>query len=163
MAACDSWCGVASAASRTASAFLVARRLSATAALVTFVAALAVVDAERRSPEANIVSLGDSVWSALSTMTTVGYGDRYPTSGGGWLVAVGLMLVGLELLSLVTATLASWFVEKLRAVEKAEEQSASELAAVACDEWPFRGVRCGCERSRSIAVAHTAWIVGSLR
>ncbi len=104
--------------------------VTATVALVTFVAALAVLDAERRNPEANIVSFGDSLWWALTTMTTVGYGDRYPTTGEGRLVAVGLMLVGIGLLGVVTATLASWFVEKLGAVEKAEEESAGELAAV---------------------------------
>ncbi len=104
--------------------------VAAAAGLVAFVAALAVLDAERRNPEANIVSFGDSMWWTLTTMTTVGYGDRYPTTGEGRMVAVVLMLVGIGLLGVVTAALASWFVEKINAVEQAEERSATELKAL---------------------------------
>ena len=41
-------------------------------------------------------------------MTTVGYGDQYPVSATGRLVAVGLMLTGIALIGVVTASLASW-------------------------------------------------------
>jgi voltage-gated potassium channel len=44
-------------------------------------------------------------------MTTVGYGDRYPVTAAGRLVAFGLMIGGIALLGTVTATLASWLVE----------------------------------------------------
>jgi voltage-gated potassium channel len=56
---------------------------------------------------ANIKTFGDALWWALSTMTTVGYGDRYPTTGEGRLVAGGLMLAGVALLGVITASLAS--------------------------------------------------------
>ena len=52
-------------------------------ALLAFCGALAVLDAERANPDANIVSFGDAIWWAITTMTTVGYGDRYPTTGTG--------------------------------------------------------------------------------
>jgi len=53
-------------------------------------------------------------------MTTVGYGDHYPVTAAGRLVALGLMVGGIALLGTVTATLASWIVE---AVEAYKEQT----------------------------------------
>ncbi len=53
-----------------------------------FVASLAVLDAERASPEANIRTFGDALWWAATTVTTVGYGDRFPTTTEGRIVAV---------------------------------------------------------------------------
>ena len=75
--------------------------------------ALAVTDAERSQPQANITNLADGFWWAISTITTVGYGDRYPTTTTGRFVAVALMLGGIALLGVVTATLASWLVERV--------------------------------------------------
>lgn len=95
-------------------------------ALIAFCGALAVLDAERANPEANIVSFGDAIWWAVTTMTTVGYGDRYPTTDTGRLAAVGLMLAGIALLGTVTATLASWLVEQLNV---AQEEEAVDLKA----------------------------------
>ena len=93
------------------------------ATLVSFVAALAVLDAERRSPDANIATFGDAMWWALTTMTTVGYGDRFPVTGTGRAVAAGLMLAGIALLGVVTATLASWLVQRV-----AEEDERGQAA-----------------------------------
>lgn len=102
------------------------------ATLVSFVAALAVLDAERRSPDANIADFGDAMWWALTTMTTVGYGDRFPVTGSGRLVAGGLMLAGIALLGVVTATLASWLVQRVAEEEErgqaATQQQVAELA-----------------------------------
>jgi voltage-gated potassium channel len=83
--------------------------------LLTAVAALAMLDAERGAPQANITTIGDALWWAMTTITTVGYGDRYPTTTTGRGVAVGLMLAGIALLGVVTATLASWLVERVSA------------------------------------------------
>jgi len=92
--------------------------------LVAFCAALAVLDAERRNPDANISDFGDAMWWSVSTMTTVGYGDRYPTTGPGRLVAFALMVAGIALLGTVTATLASWVVDQ---VSREEEREVSDL------------------------------------
>ena len=84
------------------------------ASLLAFVAAIAVLDVERSSPDANITDFGDAIWWAVTTMTTVGYGDRYPVTSIGRLVAFALMVGGIALLGTVTATLASWLVERVR-------------------------------------------------
>jgi hypothetical protein len=91
------------------------------ASLLAFVAAIAVLDVERSSPDANINGFGDAIWWAVTTMTTVGYGDHYPVTGIGRAVGFGLMLGGIALLGTVTATLASWLVESV-AAEKGSRQ-----------------------------------------
>lgn len=96
------------------------------AGLLGFCGALAVLDAERGNPDANIQNFGDAAWWAVATMTTVGYGDRYPTTGTGRLAAIGLMLGGIAVLGLVTAMLASWLVEQ---VKVSEERQTEELKA----------------------------------
>jgi len=81
--------------------------------LVSAVAALAVLDAERDAPGALITSYGDALWWAATTVTTVGYGDLYPVTVTGRLVAVGLMVAGIGLLGTVTAGIASWLVQNV--------------------------------------------------
>jgi voltage-gated potassium channel len=100
--------------------------------VIGVVAGLAVLDAERGKPGANIETFGDGLWWAASTITTVGYGDRYPTTAEGRLIGVLLMATGIALLGVITAALASWFVEKLSQVQEAEaetEQSVSDLSS----------------------------------
>lgn len=72
--------------------------------------ALAVLDAEREAPSANITTIGDALWWACTTVTTVGYGDYYPVTTTGRFVAVALMLVGVALFGSVTAAVAAWLV-----------------------------------------------------
>jgi voltage-gated potassium channel len=95
------------------------------ASLLAFVAALAVLDVERSSPDANIRDFGDAIWWAVTTMATVGYGDHYPVTSVGRVVAFGLMLGGIALLGTVTATLASWLVASVQA----EKEQAEDLQA----------------------------------
>jgi len=94
------------------------------ATLLAFCGALAVLDAERDSSSANIADFGDAMWWAVTTMTTVGYGDRYPTTGEGRLGAAALMVAGIALLGTVTVTLASWLIEQASSVE---EKKASDV------------------------------------
>ena len=100
------------------------------ATLIAFTAALAVLDAERRSQHPNISNFGDALWWALTTMTTVGYGDRFPTTEQGRFVGAGLMLSGIALVGGVTATFASWLVERVRGVEAAEQITRPELQEI---------------------------------
>ena len=72
------------------------------------------LDNERGKPGANIETFGDAVWWAMTTVTTVGYGDRYPVTGMGRVIAGAVMVAGIALLGTVTATLASWLIDQVR-------------------------------------------------
>jgi len=85
---------------------------SGAAAILIWIAALAVLDVERRAHGANILTFGDAIWWAFVTITTVGYGDFYPVTGWGRSVAVLLMCGGVAVVGVVTATLASWVIER---------------------------------------------------
>lgn len=85
--------------------------------LLVFTAALAALDAERHAPGAHINTFARAVWWAFETITTVGYGDYTPVTEVGRLVAVGLMIGGIAMLGIVTATLASWIVERVARTE----------------------------------------------
>ncbi|GAB3686124.1 potassium channel family protein [Angustibacter aerolatus] len=105
----------------------------ATVAVVGFVAALAVLDAERGRPGANIEGFADASWWAVTTVTTVGYGDRFPVTAAGRAVAVGLMVTGIALVGVVTAALASWFVDRLSEVQAAEDRTGDQMDELAAE------------------------------
>jgi len=99
--------------------------VTGTVGLVAFVAALSVLEAERDVPDATITDFGEALWWTITTISTVGYGDRYPVTLEGRIVAATLMVAGIALLGVVTASIASWFVENLRA---SSERTETELA-----------------------------------
>lgn len=67
---------------------------------------------ERQAEGGEIVTVADGLWWALVTATTVGYGDMVPVTAEGRGIAVLLLLVGVALLSVVTANIAAFFVEE---------------------------------------------------
>jgi len=95
--------------------------LTGAATLVTYLAALAVFQAERGAPNANITSFGDSFWWAAVTITTVGYGDYTPVTLRGRYVATALMLGGVGVVGVLTATLSSWIVQRVSQLEERHE------------------------------------------
>lgn len=76
-------------------------------------------------PQANIVSADDALWWVFVTITTVGYGDRYPITTEGRMVAVVLMIGGIALFGTLSAYLAAWFIGS-----EVDESSVKELAAL---------------------------------
>jgi voltage-gated potassium channel len=104
--------------------------VAGTVTLVGFVAALAVLDAERDAPGASITTFDDALWWTITTISTVGYGDRYPVTAEGRVVAGALMVAGIALLGVVTASIASWFVESVRANDRETERVEAQLAEV---------------------------------
>jgi voltage-gated potassium channel len=101
----------------------------ATTLLVGTIAALAVLDAERNAPHATITTFGDAVWWTISTITTVGYGDLYPITTEGRIVAGTLMVGGIALLGVITGSVATWFVASIRDLEDEVEESGDEVSA----------------------------------
>jgi voltage-gated potassium channel len=87
-------------------------RFLAAAALLVLNGAIAVYFYERHAPGSNIRTLGEAVWWALVTVTTVGYGDYYPVTPLGRIAAVVIMAVGLVTLAVITAQVASSFVDQ---------------------------------------------------
>jgi voltage-gated potassium channel len=90
---------------------------------------------EEKAKGSNIHSYPDALWWAIVTVTTVGYGDRYPVSAGGRAVAVVLMLVGLGLIGVLTATVASVFVKEhtdanKEAFKKGHDELGQQLSAI---------------------------------
>ena len=100
--------------------------VSCTAAVMLFVAAAAMLVVERGDPDSNIKTFPDALWWAATTVTTVGYGDRYPVTAVGRLVATGLMVVGIALLGVITASVAAWFVGNIQAAREEVEATVSE-------------------------------------
>jgi voltage-gated potassium channel len=103
-----------------------------------FVGALAVLDAEQSVPDAKILTFGDALWWAVTTITTVGYGDLYPVTAVGRAVAVALMLSGIAVLGVVTASIATWLVQRVSdttetAVENAEQPVLAEITELAAE------------------------------
>ncbi|GLI27327.1 voltage-gated potassium channel [Agromyces rhizosphaerae] len=90
--------------------------------LIVYLGALAMVDAERG--HGDIDTLGEGLWWALVTITTVGYGDMTPVTTTGQLVAAAVMFAGIALLGVVTASFASWIVDRV-AQHDASEQAAT--------------------------------------
>ncbi|WP_062313763.1 potassium channel family protein [Demequina rhizosphaerae] len=91
--------------------------------LLLWIAAVAMLDAERGHEGAQIVNFGDAVWWALVTVTTVGYGDYAPVTIEGRVVATILMLIGIALIGIVTASVAAWFVSLTQGVEEEKEEA----------------------------------------
>jgi voltage-gated potassium channel len=79
-----------------------------------------------KSPNANIHTYPDALWWAIVTVTTVGYGDKYPVTEGGRIVATVLMLVGIGLIGVLTATVASVFIKEHTDANKIEMKKSHE-------------------------------------
>ena len=111
-------------------------------ALVITIASILVLYYESKSPDANIQSGGDAIWWAFVTITTVGYGDRYPVTMGGRITAVFVMFAGVGIIGALASILASILVPQpdkpeppdpsieVRTVEEELADVKKELAAL---------------------------------
>jgi len=81
---------------------------------------------EREASDANIHTYGDAVWWGIATITTVGYGDRFPVTTEGKVISAFIMILGISLFSLITASIAAMFVRP--SVEKEEATLEDVLA-----------------------------------
>jgi voltage-gated potassium channel len=113
-------------ARRSESAFLTAALLSL---LLIVSGSIAVLQFEKASG-GNIVSGEDALWWAITTMTTVGYGDRFPITSEGRLVAAVLMAAGVGVFGTLSGLVASWF---LAPATKEADADLVEIKAMVAD------------------------------
>ncbi len=113
-------------------ATLVVRRRAENAFLTASLAALMLITFSsiailhfETDPEANIKTADDAVWWAFSTISCVGYGERYPVTGEGRFIAAILMAAGVGLFGTLSGFLASWFIGPAR-----KEDVNSDIAAL---------------------------------
>jgi voltage-gated potassium channel len=91
--------------------------------LLVMFASIGILQSETAA-ESNIKSPEDALWWAFVTITTVGYGDKFPVTAEGRIIASGLMLAGVGLFGSFTGYVASWFLsleDKAQAIEQASE------------------------------------------
>lgn len=98
-------------------------------AVIVGLASVAIWQIEKDAPRSNLRNFPDSLWWAMETITTVGYGDHHPVTTGGRFVASLLMVTGLALVGVITATVVAWFfqeVDLLREVRDLEQIEQTE-------------------------------------
>src|SRR6476469_7005070 len=98
----------------------------------------------------NYPELGDGLWWAIQTVTTVGYGDLVPTSTTGRFIAALVMVVGIGFLTVITATITSTFIESAR---RRLQATRTDTVSTKLDQM---GARSGCG-SRFASCAPSAW------
>jgi voltage-gated potassium channel len=127
------------------------------AGVIMTVCAVVVFNVERSDPSSNIKTFPDALWWAVSTVTTVGYGDKYPSTEGGRAVAVILMLTGIALVGTMTAAIAAWFVGSTqkanrKAAEDDQDQAQAERSILLAE---LAAVRAALDQVRSeVAILH---------
>jgi voltage-gated potassium channel len=135
-------------------------RVLIAAAGTLFIGAWLVLLFEEKAKGSNIHNYPDALWWAIVTVTTVGYGDRFPITGGGRTVAVILMLVGIGLIGVLTATVASVFIKEHTDATKEEFKKGhadlGQQLALICDRLADIEVRLGATPDEMAAVNSTA-------
>lgn len=91
-----------------------------------------------RDSGGSIRSFGDALWWAVTTITTVGYGDAFPVTPEGRGIAIFLMLTGIVFYSILTANLAAFFVELDEASEQKELREKLDLILARLDAMEAR-------------------------
>jgi len=81
-----------------------------TSFLLVMFCSVGILVCEQDEPTANIKTAGDAIWWSVSTITTVGYGDVYPVTGEGRILAMFLMVSGIGLFGILSGLAASFFV-----------------------------------------------------
>lgn len=102
-------------------------------AIVLMFASIFMIFFESQSPDANITNGANALWWAVVTITTVGYGDRYPVTAGGRIVAVFVMFSGVGIIGALASILASILVPQPKEPEQPDPDAIpveQELAAV---------------------------------
>jgi voltage-gated potassium channel len=103
------------------------------AVMVICTASIVVLVFEGKSPDANITTAGDGIWWAIVTITTVGYGDRYPVTLGGRTTAVFVMFAGVGIIGALASILASFLIPPAKDEEESDEPQPVESSPAVSD------------------------------
>lgn len=76
----------------------------------------------------NIHSIGDGLWWAIQTVTTVGYGDVVPETAAGRLVGVVMMVTGIAFMTVTTAAVTNLFIEAARKRRQSDATDDGDMA-----------------------------------
>ena len=102
------------------------------AMIVLVITSTLVLQFESRSAEANITTGADALWWAIVTITTVGYGDRFPVTAAGRITGVFVMLAGVGIIGALASILANILVPPAQTEE--EEVDAARVDAAVHQE-----------------------------
>jgi voltage-gated potassium channel len=105
-------------------------KYAAAVAVGTVIVGGAVFASVEESNEHGVITTWDGIWWAITTVTTVGYGDIYPESTAGRIIAITIMLVGIGFVALLTAFIADRFINVSTAAEAKEDLILAELRAI---------------------------------
>ena len=121
----DIWQGIKKQPERTTFIFVILFAIF----LVVF-SSYTILLIEQNSSEQNIKTAGDAIWWSIVTITTVGYGDHYPTTVNGRIMAALLMFVGIGLFSSLTSYLSTSFISRR---QRKEGKSTNQVYAAEID------------------------------
>jgi voltage-gated potassium channel len=103
-------------------------------AIVVFqMASVFILVFESQAPGANITTSGDALWWSLVTVATVGYGDKFPVTSSGRIVALFLMIVGIAMFGVLTSALSDWFRPTQRIRQQRDDKQV-EAQTITADE-----------------------------
>ncbi|MCX6954392.1 MAG: potassium channel family protein [Verrucomicrobia bacterium] len=95
-----------------------------------------------RSPASNIRSAEDAIWWSITTITTVGYGDKYPVTTAGRVVAAAVMVIGVGLFGTLSGLIASLFLgDTENKIEQEENEILVELRALRAEVAELRAAQ----------------------
>jgi voltage-gated potassium channel len=123
-------------ATKIITSVVVAKRAQNTFLAATLLALLLIVFCSvgvlhfENDPESNIKTAEDAVWWSFATITTVGYGDRFPVTSEGRFVAAILMSAGVGLFGTFSGFLAAWFLNEKSEEDPALENLRAEIASL---------------------------------
>lgn len=125
--------------------------IGASSILMLYLCNLAIYDAEYGVEDSNIHNFGDALWWSMVSVTTVGYGDFYPVTTEGRLVALVLMTFGIGLISFAIGTTTSWVINKLKTVEESADRTDREIGKLVEELRALRTEVTALRESRTVA------------
>jgi voltage-gated potassium channel len=111
------------------------------AMIVLSLSSLLVLQFESQSPDANITTGGDAIWWAVVTITTVGYGDKYPVTAAGRVIGFFVMFTGVGIIGALASVLSSVLVQSPASAEESEPAPAAAAAQASSLELELAGIR----------------------